>query len=115
MEILPEIIETSDKMVAILEEHEFFTDHPMLDSAGLKYALQVAMQRKWEQKEEMILSDSEFLDVCNEEAQRNISQTLEDLLDKGAIQMSIGDDGDIVYSATPGYDINKLNEDNDVF
>lgn len=114
MQILPEIIETSDRMVDVLEQNEFFSDNPMLDSAGLKYALQVAMQRKWEQTEEMILSDKEFLDICNEEAQRNITETLESLLDKGAIEMGIGEDGEIRYSPKPGFDLNKLNEEDDV-
>ena len=40
-----------------------------------------------------------------------ISQTLEDLSDRGAINISVGEGGDILYSANPDFDINKLDEE----
>lgn len=111
MQILPEIIETSDKMIDVLTESEFFEDNPMIDSIALKNSIQIAMQRKWEQEDEMILSDKEFLEICNQEVQKGINDALESLVEKGAVQMSIGKGGEIYYSANPDFDINKLDED----
>ena len=111
MQILSEIIETSDKMIDVLVESGFFEENPMIDSHNLKVNIQSRMQRKWEQENEMILTDAEFIDACNDELQRGISETLSDLVEKGAVNMSIGKGGDIYYSANPDFDINKLNED----
>jgi hypothetical protein len=111
MQILSEIIETSDRMIKVLNQSKFFEDHPLMDSTELKLALQTRMQKKWEQENEMILTDIEFMEVCNEEIGRIINESLESLLQKGAINMSVGEDGEILYSANPDFDINKLKED----
>jgi len=111
MEILPEIIETSDKMINVLEKNGFFNDNHMLNTNQLKYALQVAMQRKWEQENEMILTDIEFLKVCNDEIGKSIGETLQSLVEKGAINMGVDSNGEIVYSINPEFDTFKLSED----
>lgn len=111
MEILTEILEISDRIIETLEEHGFFEENVFVEPDSLKLSLQRRMQRKWEEEEEILLSDKEFTDVCNTEIQNRISQTLSDLVDKGAIDMGVNTDGEIVYSANKNFDINKLNED----
>ncbi len=103
MDILSEIIEASNHMMDVLEETEFFEETPFVDRIPLKRALQFAMQRKWEQENDMFLNDEEFLEVCKEVSTNCISKTIGDLVDKGALDMSIGEDGEILYSANKDF------------
>ena len=111
MDILSEIIEISDEMVNSLEEDGFFEEHQFIDRIPLKRALQIAMQRKWEQEDDMILTDKEFLDVCNVVSNNGIGKTIEDLIDKGALNMSINEDGEILYSANKNFQFDKYDDD----
>jgi hypothetical protein len=65
------------------------------------------MQRKWEQEGEMLLSDTEFIDVCNDVSAEGISTTIGDLVDKGALDMSIDENGEINYSVNENFKKNK--------
>ena len=103
MQILSEIIEVSDEMVNSLQEDGFFEEHQFIDRIPLKRALQIAMQRKWEQENDMVLTDKEFLEVCQNVSNNGIGKTIEDLVDKGALNMSVNKDGDILYSANKDY------------
>ena len=103
MQILSEIIEVSDEMVNSLEDDGFFEEHQFIDRIPLKRALQIAMQRKWEQENDMILTDKEFLEVCQMVSNNGIGKTIEDLVDKGALNMSVNKDGEILYSANKDY------------
>jgi hypothetical protein len=108
MDILSEIIEACNEMIDALEETDFFVETPFIDRIPLKRALQIAMQRKWEQENDMFLNDAEFLEVCQSVSNKSIGKTIEDLVDKGALNMSIGEDGEIYYSSNPDFDINDL-------
>jgi hypothetical protein len=108
MDILSEIIEISDEMVNSLEEDGFFEEHQFIDRIPLKRALQIAMQRKWEQEDDMILTDKQFLEVCQNVSNNGIAKTIEDLIDKGALNMSVNEDGEILYSSNKDF---KWNED----
>jgi len=103
MDILNEIIEASNEMIDALEETDFFAETPFIDRIPLKRALQIAMQRKWEQEDDMILTDEEFLEVCQSVSNNGIGKTIEDLVDKGALNLSINKDGEILYSANKDY------------
>ena len=103
MEILSEIIEASNHMIDALEETEFFEENQFIDRIPLKRALQIAMQRKWEQEDDMFLTDDEFLEVCNNVSNSGIGKTIEDLVDKGALNLSVSEDGEILYSANKDY------------
>jgi len=103
MDILNEIIEISTEMINTLEESGFFEEHEFIDRLPLKRALQIAMQRKWEQEDDMLLTDNEFLDVCNIVSNNGIAETIEDLVDKGALNMSVNKDGEILYSANKDF------------
>lgn len=61
MNILTEIIEKSDEIVGTLIQTNFFDDYPFIDEKVFKYRLQVTMQRKWEQSDEMNLNSNEFI------------------------------------------------------
>lgn len=100
MDILTEIIETSDNMVDILKEDGFFDEHALIHPSDLRVALQIKMQRKWEQENEMFLSDTEFLEVCNELITESISEGLSDLVESGHIELSVAPDGELIYSKT---------------
>jgi len=113
MDILNEIIEASNHMIDALEESDFFLENPFLEQIPLKRALQIRMQQKWEQEDDMFLTDEEFLDVCQSVSNNEIGKTIEDLVDKGALNMSINGDGVIVYSANKDYEWEK--DDGDEF
>ena len=108
MQILTEIIEISNQMVDTLDENGFFYEHIFLERLPLKIALQEKMQRKWEQENEMILTDGEFLQVCNEVNADSIAKTIADLVEKGAVNVSINESGEIIYSANKAFNTDEL-------
>ena len=108
MDILSEIIEASNEMIDALEETDFFVETPFVDRIPLKRALQIAMQRKWEQEDNMFLTDTEFLKVCNDTMEVNISTTIMDLVEQGALDMSVNPDGEILYSNNKNFNFNNL-------
>jgi hypothetical protein len=108
MEILPEIITLSNEMIDTLDEAEFFEGNPFIERLPLKRKLQITMQRKWEEQFEMHLTDVEFEKVVKETLDEAVSNTIEDLIDKGAIDMSIGKDGDVLYSINKDFDTDEL-------
>jgi hypothetical protein len=108
MDILNEIIEVSNQMIDTLESTGFFEENHFIDSKSFKRELQIAMQRKWEQENEMILSDDEFLEITKNEHSKGIGETITSLVEKGALNMSVGEDGEIYYSANKEFDINDL-------
>lgn len=108
VEILSEIIELSNEMIDTLDESGFFDEHVFLDRVPLKRKLQIAMQRKWEQMNEMKLSDTEFLAVCNDAIGDNLSTTLSSLVEKGAVKMNINSEGEISYVANRDFDLNNI-------
>lgn len=103
MDILNEIIEVSNQIIDTLEENDFFIENPFIEQIPLKRALQIKMQRKWEQEEEMFLNDEEFLEVCQMVSNNEIANTIETLVDKGALNMSVNADGEILYSANKDF------------
>ena len=114
MDILSEIIETSNQIISTLEENDFFIENPFIDQQPLKRALQIAMQRKWEQEEEMFLTEDEFLDVCQSVSNNEIANTIESLVDKGALNMSVDENGEILYSANKDFDFDKLDDEDEI-
>jgi hypothetical protein len=111
MDILSEIIEASNHMIDALEENDFFLENPFLEQISLRRALQIRMQQKWEQEDDMFLTDEEFLDVCQSVSNNEIANTIESLVDKGALNMSVNEDGEIVYSANKDYEWEKDEEE----
>jgi hypothetical protein len=111
MDILSEIIEVSNQIIDTLEENDFFLENPFLEQISLRRALQIRMQQKWEQEDDMFLTDEEFLDVCQSVSNNEIANTIESLVDKGALNMSINEDGEIVYSANKDYQWEKDDDD----
>jgi hypothetical protein len=100
MDILTEIIETSDNMVDVLNEDGFFEEHALIHPSDLRVALQIKMQRKWEQENDMYLNDTEFLEVCNELITESVSNGLSDLIASGHVEIAVNPNGEIVYSTT---------------
>ena len=111
MDILSEIIEVSNQVIDTLEENDFFLENPFLEQIPLKRALQIRMQQKWEQEEDIFLTDDEFLDVCQSVSNNEIANTIESLVDKGALNMSVNEDGEILYSANKDYEWEKDDDD----
>lgn len=108
MQILTEIIELSNEIVDTLEQTGFFEESPFIERLPLKIKLQEKMQRKWEQENEMMLTDAEFIELCNEVIGNEVAKTLGDLVDKGAINMNIGSDGEIRYSTNKDFNTDEL-------
>lgn len=108
MEILSEIVEISNELIDELDVSGFFEEHVFLERVPLKRKLQIAMQRKWEQENDMKLTDSEFLSVCNESIGDNIASTIGSLVDKGAVYMNVNDEGEITYTANKDFDLGKI-------
>lgn len=114
MDILNEIIEVSNQIIDTLEENDFFIENPFIEQIPLKRALQIRMQQKWEQEEEMFLDDEEFLEVCQNVSNNEIANTIETLVDKGALNMSVNADGEILYSANKDFQFDKLDDDDEL-
>jgi hypothetical protein len=72
------------------------------------------MQQKWEQDEEIFLSDDEFLEVCQSVSNNEIANTIEALVDKGALNMSVNEDGEILYSANKDFQFDKLDDEDEI-
>lgn len=108
MEILPEIITVSNEMIDTLDEAGFFEENPFIERLPLKRKLQIAMQRKWEEQLEMYLTDTEFEKVLKQTLDDAVSDTIGDLMDKGALDMSVGKDGDVLYSVNKDFDTDEL-------
>ncbi len=108
MDILPEIIETTNELIDSLDENGFFENNPFITRLPLKRKLQTLMQRRWEEFDDYKLSWEEVEGVMQDVLNDSVSNTLEDLVDKGALDMSIGKDGEIRYSANKDFDFDKL-------
>jgi hypothetical protein len=108
MDILTEIVEVSNSIIDTLDDTGFFNEHVFVEKIPLKLKLQEAMQRKWEQENQMLLTDKEFLKVCDEVMHEALGETLGGLVDKGALNMSVDENGEINYSANPDFDIDNL-------
>jgi len=113
MDILTEIIEATNSIIGTLKETDFFKEYVFIEEIPLKRKLQQAMQRKWEQEGEMLLTDKEFIKVCDEVMHETLSDTLGGLVDKEALEMSIDENGEINYSINPNFNIDKLIEDDE--
>jgi hypothetical protein len=113
MDILTEIIEVSDSIIGTLKETGFFEEHVFIEETPLKLKLQETMQRKWEQEGQMLLTDKEFVKVCDEVMHVALGETLGGLVDKEALEMSIDENGEINYSVNPNFNIDKLIEDDE--
>jgi hypothetical protein len=108
MEILTEIVEISNKMIVLLIDNNFFDENIFVEPKTLKLELQKRMQRKWEEQNDMLLTDKEFLDTVNSLIQQSVSESLSELVAKGAVNMSVDETGEIVYSANKDFDQNNL-------
>lgn len=98
MDILTEIIEKSDNIIDVLSRTNFFDDYPFIDVNSLKYKLQVTMQYKWEQHEEINLTPKEFSHIIHLASQDGLSDTLYEMSEKGLLSIAVNPKGQLVYS-----------------
>ena len=73
MDILTEIIEVSNGIINTLEETGFFNEHLFVEPLPLKRRLQITMQRKWEQENEMLFNAVCTLTTISKAADFDIS------------------------------------------
>jgi hypothetical protein len=59
----------------------------------------------------MFLNDAEFLEVCQSVSNKSIGKTIENLVDRGALNMSVNEDGEILYSANKDFQFDKDDDD----
>lgn len=102
MNILTEIIEKSDEIVDILNQTNFFDDYPFVDEKVFKYQLQVEMQRKWEQTDEMNLNSNEFIKLVRRISSEGISETIAQMCEKDLLRMAVNPKGELVYTLSDG-------------
>lgn len=98
MNILLEIVEKSDDIITLLDSNGFFDKNIFCPRARLKIELQIKMQKKWEQENDMHLSSTEFEQVISEINREELSETLFDLVDKKLLKLSINGNGKLIYS-----------------
>ena len=84
MNILTEIVEKSDDIIALLESNRFFDKNIFCPKHRLHFELQVRMQRKWEQEQDIHLTAEEFETVIQGICQEEVSETIYSLVDKGS-------------------------------
>ena len=102
MNILTEIIEKSYEIVDILNQTNFFDDYPFVDEDVFKYRLQVAMQRKWEQADDMNLNSEEFIILVKAVSSEGISDTINEMCEKNLLRMAVNPKGELVYTLSDG-------------
>jgi len=102
MNILTEIIEKSDEIVDILNQTNFFDDYPFVDEKVFKYRLQVAMQRKWEQVDDMNLTSEEFIILVRVVSSDGIAETINEMCEKDLLRMAVNPKGELVYTLSDG-------------
>ena len=102
MNILTEIIEKSDEIVDILKQTNFFGDYPFVDEDVFKYRLQVAMQRRWEQTDDMNLTSEEFIILVRVVSSEGISATINEMCEKNLLRMAVNPKGELVYTLSDG-------------
>jgi hypothetical protein len=102
MNILTEIIEKSDEIVDVLNQTNFFGDYPFVDENIFKYRLQVAMQRRWEQTDDMNLSSEEFIILVRAVSSEGISATINEMCEKNLLRMAVNPKGELVYTLSDG-------------
>jgi ribosomal protein S8 len=102
MNILTEIIEKTDNIIELLNKTNFFSDYPFIDADNFKYKLQVRMQYKWEEEEEINLTSDEFIQVVNRASSEGISDTIFEMCDKGLLKMAVNPKGELVYALSDG-------------
>jgi hypothetical protein len=102
MNILTEIIEKSDEIVGTLIQTNFFDDYPFIDEKVFKYRLQVTMQRKWEQSDEMNLNSNEFIALVRAVSSDGISETINEMCEKNLLRMAVNPKGELVYTLSDG-------------
>lgn len=98
MNILSEIIEKSEDIIALLDSNGFFDKNIFCPKCRLKIELQIRMQRKWEQENEINLSTTEFEQVIREINREELSEALFDLVDKKILKLSVNTEGELTYS-----------------
>jgi hypothetical protein len=102
MNILTEIVEKSDEIVDVLNQTNFFDDYPFIDEKVFKYRLQVAMQRKWEQTDDMNLNSEEFIILVRAVSSDGISETINEMCEKNLLRMAVNPKGELVYTLSDG-------------
>jgi hypothetical protein len=102
MNILTEIVEKSDEIVDILNQTNFFDDYPFVDEKVFKYRLQVAMQRKWEQVDDMNLTSEEFIILVRVVSSDGIAETINEMCEKDLLRMAVNPKGELVYTLSDG-------------
>jgi hypothetical protein len=102
MNILTEIIEKSDEIVDVLNQTNFFGDYPFIDEKVFKYRLQVAMQRKWEQYDDMNLNSTEFITLVRVVSSDGIAETINEMCEKNLLRMAVNPKGELVYTLSDG-------------
>ena len=102
MNILTEIVEKSDEIVDTLIQTNFFDDYPFIDEKVFKYRLQVTMQRKWEQCDEMNLNSNEFIALVRAVSSDGISETINEMCEKNLLRMAVNPKGELVYTLSDG-------------
>ena len=106
-----EILIVADGIIDNLKQNDFFLENPFVGETELSQRLKEKMQVKWKSEGELLLTDKEFLETCNEIFHESLTETIGSLIDKDALKMSVGEDGEIYYSANPDFDLDKLFED----
>ena len=98
MNILAEIVEKSDDIIAILDSNDFFSKNIFCPKTRLKIELQIRMQYKWDQEGDINLTTEEFAEVVSCINREEISETLYGLVDKGILSLSVDTNGELSYS-----------------
>lgn len=106
-----DIIVIANGIIDSLKSNDFFEEHPFVGEEELFLKLVEQMIEKRESSGEYILTDTEFLNAAKEVSEEAIGETIAGLIDKGALNMSIDEDGEIRYSANPDFNPDNLFED----
>ncbi len=105
MEILKEIKETALLMVEELDSVDFFTEYPFIPKEVLHSKLETEMQKKWDNySETFMLDEEEFGKLCEVIVKEEVEASVTELIMKGALNMSVNEKGEIVYSTNKDFE-----------
>jgi hypothetical protein len=102
MNILTEISELADQILAEFVESGFFEENVFIHPLELKRRMEIQMQYNWEQIDNMYLTEDQLIDIVGDAYRDGFRKALDIMYsDELLIADSINKDGELVYKINP--------------
>lgn len=106
MNILTEITELADQIVAEFFESGFFEENLFIHPLELKRRMEIQMQYNWEQIDNIQLSEKQLIDIIGDVYRDGVRKALDIMYtDELLIADSVNKDGELTYKINPKIDL----------